>query len=52
MRRQDEENKTLRDEVEKGTQRERDLSARFREQEHRYTDLESKVFIHFYLFNA
>lgn len=43
MRRQDEENKKLKEELESAEARERDLNARLREQQHKYTDLESKV---------
>lgn len=43
LRRQEEEKKIIRDELEKATNRERDLLTKLREQQHRYTDLESKV---------
>jgi hypothetical protein len=43
LRRQDEENKNLREELEKAENREREHVTKLREESHRYTDLESKV---------
>jgi len=43
LRRQDEENKNLREELEKAENREREHITKLREENHRYTDLESKV---------
>jgi preprotein translocase subunit SecF len=43
LRRQDEENKNLREELEKAENREREHVTKLREENHRYTDLESKV---------
>lgn len=43
LRRQDEENKNLREELERAENREREHVTKLREENHRYTDLESKV---------
>jgi hypothetical protein len=43
LRRQDEENKNLREELEKAGNQERDHVTKLREESHRYADLESKV---------
>ena len=48
LRRQDEENKNLRDELEQAAIREREHLTKLREQQHRYSDLESKVIPHRY----
>lgn len=43
LRRQDQDIKQLREELELSASREKELTAKLREQQHRYTDLESKV---------
>lgn len=43
LRRQDQDIKQLREELELSATREKELTAKLREQQHRYTDLESKV---------
>lgn len=54
LRRQDQDIKQLREELELSASREKELTAKLREQQHRYTDLESKVntttYSHFILF--
>ncbi|XP_043286416.1 ecotropic viral integration site 5 ortholog isoform X2 [Venturia canescens] len=43
LRRQDEGEKALREELELATSREKDMSSKLREQQHKYSDLESKM---------
>ncbi|RZF32375.1 hypothetical protein LSTR_LSTR001839 [Laodelphax striatellus] len=43
LKRQDEENKNIKEKLEAAETREKDLNARLREQQHKYTDLESKI---------
>lgn len=43
LRRQDEGSKVLKEDLEASLARERDLVAKLREQQHKYTDLESKM---------
>lgn len=43
LRRQDQDIKQLREDLEQAATREKEQAAKFREQQHRYTDLESKV---------
>lgn len=43
LRRQDEGGKQLRDELEEALMREKDLTTKLREQQHKYSDLESKM---------
>ncbi|XP_063703670.1 ecotropic viral integration site 5 ortholog isoform X3 [Culicoides brevitarsis] len=43
LRRQDEEHKRVKEELEEAIQRERDLANKAREQQHRYSDLESRM---------
>ena len=43
LRRQDQENKRLKEDLELAASKEKELSAKLREHEHRYIDLESKV---------
>lgn len=43
LKRQDEDKKDLREQLDNAEQRERELIAKLREQQHKYSDLESKV---------
>lgn len=47
LKRQDEDKKELREQLDKAEQRERELSSKLREQQYRYSDLESKVILFF-----
>lgn len=44
LRRQDEDNKAVREQLELAETKQRDLVVKLREQQNKYTDLESKVF--------
>lgn len=44
LRRQDEDNKAVREQLELAETKQRDLVAKLREQQNKYTDLESKVY--------
>lgn len=46
LRRQDEDNKAVREQLELAETKQRDLVVKLREQQNKYTDLESKVFKH------
>lgn len=43
LKRQDEDKKDLREQLDNAEQRERELAAKLREQQYKYADLESKV---------
>lgn len=43
LKRQDEDKKDLREQLEMAEQREREMAAKLREQQYKYSDLESKV---------
>lgn len=43
LKRQDEDKKDLREQLDNADQRERELITKLREQQHKYSDLESKV---------
>lgn len=43
LKRQDEDKKDLREQLDNAEQRERELITKLREQQHKYSDLESKV---------
>lgn len=45
LKRQDEDKKDLREQLDQAEQREREMAAKFREQQYKYADLESKVCI-------
>lgn len=44
LRRQDEDNKAVHEQLELAETKQRDLVVKLREQQHKYTDLESKVY--------
>lgn len=49
LKRQDEDKKELREQLENAEQKEREMSSKLREQQYKYSDLESKVRLHIFL---